>query len=79
MQDDDKWRKAGRAFRMEGIAFAIPTVLVVFPVVGALLGKLAGQWLGQPWLLALGLFLGLFAGIRECIRLVKLLNRSQKR
>lgn len=79
MDDDDKWRKRGEAFRVEGIAFAIPTVLVVFPVAGALVGKYAGQWLGAPWLLAVGLFLGLLAGIRECIRLVKLLNRSRQR
>lgn len=79
MDEDDKWRKRGEAFRVDGIAFAIPTVLVAFPVAGALAGKYLGQWLELPWLLALGLLLGLVAGIRECIRLVKLLDRSRKR
>lgn len=78
MDEDNKWRKRGEAFRMEGIAFAIPMVLVVFPVVGALLGRYLGQLWDMPWLLFVGLTLGLVAGIRECIRLVKVMNRSRR-
>lgn len=79
MDENNKWRKRGEAFRFEGIAFAIPTVLVVFPVVGALLGRYLGRLWDMEWLLFVGLLLGLIAGIRECIRLVRLLNRSQQR
>lgn len=80
MPDDDehRLRKAGKAFRVEGLAFAIPMVLLGFPLGGALLGKLAADYFEQPWLIAVGVLLGLVLGIRECIRLVKQLNRAQK-
>lgn len=76
MAGNDKWRNRGKAFRTEGIAFAIPMVLVTFPVVGGIVGKyLAGRF-EQPWLLLVCVLIGLAAGIRECIRLVRLLNRA---
>ncbi|MCC5877346.1 MAG: AtpZ/AtpI family protein [Candidatus Sumerlaeia bacterium] len=79
MDKDNKWRKRGEAFRMEGIAFAIPMVLVVFPVVGVLLGRFLGRLWDLPWLMFVGLVLGLVAGVRECIRLVRVMNRSQRK
>ncbi|CAN5218297.1 hypothetical protein BH09SUM1_BH09SUM1_08710 [soil metagenome] len=79
MQDDEpRMKKAGKEFRTEGIALAIPMVLVSFPVVGAFLGKWLGAYFGRPWFLLVGLGIGMAMGIRECIRLIKLLNRIQK-
>jgi len=75
-EEESKARKAGRAFRAEGIAIAIPMVMVTFPVGGALLGRWAGEHWGMPWLMGAGLILGLFMGIREAIRLVKQLTKS---
>ncbi|HMX62792.1 MAG TPA: AtpZ/AtpI family protein [Candidatus Sumerlaeota bacterium] len=77
MAEESKLRKGGRAFRTEGIAFAIPTVMVVFPVGGAFLGNWAGRHFGHPWLLYVGLVLGLVAGVRETVRLVKELKAIQ--
>ncbi len=77
MAEEGKWGKRGKAFRAEGIAFAIPTVLVAFPVAGAFLGKWAGSYFELPWLLYAGLGLGVVAGIREVIRLVRELTRVQ--
>lgn len=77
MAKESKWRKGGKAFRAEGIAFAIPTIIVVFPLVGALLGYWAGQYFGHSWLLFVGLVLGLVAGFREVVRLIKELKAVQ--
>ncbi len=79
MPSDDKWRKRGRAFRTEGIAFAIPMVLVTFPVAAGFIGKYFADRFEKPWILAVAILLGLVVGIRECIRLVRLLNRETDR
>ena len=73
-----KWRERGKAFRAEGIAFAIPMVMLVYPIGAALLGKYAAKYTGLPWLFPVILVAGLIVGVRECIRLIKLLNRLQK-
>jgi len=71
-------RKFGESLRSESLAFAIPMVMVSFPVSGALLGKFAGQWLGIPWLTVAGLLLGLAMAIREVARLLHKINQSGK-
>ena len=76
LSGDNKWRKRGKAFRREGIAFAIPMVLVTFPVAAGVLGKILADWLEKPWIVAVAVLVGLAAGLRECVRLVKLLNRE---
>lgn len=77
MDKESRARKAGKYVRTEGIALAIPMVLVAYPLGAAFLGKLLADWLGHQWIIVVAIILGLTAGIRECVRLVRLLNRSQ--
>ena len=77
MDEKNPWHNRGRKLRADSLAFAIPTVLFSFPVIGALLGKWAGEYLELPWLLLVGLAGGLLGGIREAIRILRLLNKIQ--
>jgi F0F1-type ATP synthase assembly protein I len=62
---------------------AIPSLLVVAPLVGFFLGKYADQWLKTtPWLTFVGLVLGFVAAGREIyfiIRRVQAEEESDKR
>jgi F0F1-type ATP synthase assembly protein I len=80
MKPEEKsgWRKLGESFRSESIAFAIPMVLVSFPVSGALIGRFLGQWLETPSLTVIGLILGLVMAIREVSRLIRKLNQASR-
>ena len=78
MADKSRWRKAGEDVRSGGKALAIPTILLTFPVVGALGGKYAGDYFEKPWLLPAGLILGLVLAFWECVRVLRELNKVQK-
>lgn len=78
MAEESKWRQRGKALRAEGLAFAIPTVLVAFPLIGALLGRWIGQRYGVTWPMYVGLIGGAVCGVRECIRLVKEISKATK-
>ena len=59
-----------------GLLLAIPTLLIVSPLLGAFLGHLLDQHLGHThWFAGLGLLLGFGAAGRETYRIVK---RSQQ-
>ena len=52
--------------RSAGLLLAIPTILIVSPLVGFFVGMAADRWLGTGKVLALiGVFLGFAAGGRE--------------
>jgi F0F1-type ATP synthase assembly protein I len=57
---------AGSALRSAGLLLAIPTLLIVSPMVGFFLGGwLDRRFATSPWLGILGLVLGFAAGGRE--------------
>ena len=61
-------RKNGQysGFRTAGLLLAIPTLLIVSPLVGFFLGSLVDRWLkSSPWFGILGLMLGFAAAGRE--------------
>ncbi len=67
-------RSAG--LRSAGLLLAVPTLLIVSPLLGAFLGNLLDRRLGTShWLAGLGLVLGFVAAGRETWRIVK---RSQE-
>jgi len=52
--------------RKGGLLLAIPTLLIVSPMVGFFVGSLLDRWLkSSPWLSILGLILGFGAAGRE--------------
>jgi F0F1-type ATP synthase assembly protein I len=52
--------------RSAGLLLAIPTILIVSPLVGFFVGMYADRWLGTgKWLAVIGTFLGFAAGGRE--------------
>ena len=54
------------ALRKGGLLLAIPTLLIVSPMVGFFVGSLLDRWLkSTPWLSILGLILGFGAAGRE--------------
>lgn len=64
----DPPRKNGEpsALRAAGLLLAIPTLLIVAPIVGFFVGSLADRWLRlAPWCSIVGLFLGFAAAGRE--------------
>lgn len=58
--------------RSAGLLLAIPTLLIVSPLVGFFLGSLLDRRLGiAPWLTIVGLVLGFAAGARETSRIYR--------
>jgi F0F1-type ATP synthase assembly protein I len=54
------------ALRTAGLLLAIPTLIIVSPLVGFFLGNLLDRWLKtSPWFGIAGLVLGFAAGGRE--------------
>jgi len=65
--------------RTAGILLAIPTLLIVSPLVGFFIGS----WLDQrfhisPWLTLIGLVLGFVAGARETLRIYRLYQAEEE-
>ncbi len=66
MSDARDTRERNSALRTGGLLLAIPTLLIVSPMVGFFLGSLVDRWLKTlPWFSILGLVLGFGAGGRE--------------
>ena len=60
------------SLRTAGLLLAIPTLLIVSPLVGFFMGNLADRWLkSSPWFGILGLILGFGAGGRETYRIYR--------
>ncbi len=54
------------ALRSAGLLLAIPTLLIVSPLVGFFVGTWVDRWLGsKPWFTIIGLILGFVAAGRE--------------
>jgi F0F1-type ATP synthase assembly protein I len=60
------------ALRVGGLLLAIPTLLIVSPLVGFFGGAALDRWLGtRPWLSLVGLVLGFVAAGRETQRIYR--------
>jgi len=66
MSDPRNTPERHSALRTGGLLLAIPTLLIVSPMVGFFLGSAVDRWLKTiPWFSILGLVLGFGAGGRE--------------
>ena len=66
MSDPRDTQERYSALRTGGLLLAIPTLLIVSPMVGFFLGSLVDRWLKTlPWFGILGLILGFGAAGRE--------------
>ena len=70
---DSRGPKPDRSgLRSAGMLLAIPSLLVVAPLVGFFLGKYADQWLKTtPWLMIVGLALGFASAGREIYMIIR--------
>jgi ATP synthase protein I len=63
-----------------GLLLAIPTLLIVSPIVGWFVGHLADRWLrSDPWGGIIGLLLGFAAGGRETYRIYRRYQAEEER
>ena len=68
------------ALRTAGLLLAIPTLLIVSPMVGWSVGNLLDRWLGwNPWGGIVGLILGFAAGGRETHRIYRRYMAEEER
>ena len=65
MPDPQDSKDPYSALRKGGMLLAIPTLLIVSPLVGFFVGRLLDRWLKTSWLSILGLILGFGAAGRE--------------
>jgi F0F1-type ATP synthase assembly protein I len=68
------------ALRSAGLLMFIPTLLVVAPLVGFFLGRLAERWLhvASPWGVFVGLVLGFFAAGREIWAIIRRVQTDEE-
>ncbi len=70
------------ALRSASLLLAVPTILIVAPLVGMFLGRFADEKLGTaPWLVIVGILLGFFAAARQIadiVRRVRIDSQKQK-
>ena len=68
------------ALKTAGLLLAIPTLLIVSPIVGWFVGSLADRWLKwNPWGGIVGLMLGFAAGGRETYRIYRRYQAEEER
>uniref|UniRef100_A0A832I180 AtpZ/AtpI family protein n=1 Tax=Eiseniibacteriota bacterium TaxID=2212470 RepID=A0A832I180_UNCEI len=66
MPDPREEKPRDSSLRSAGLLLAIPTLLIVSPLVGFFLGSVVDRWLKcSPWGVLLGLVLGFVAAGRE--------------
>ena len=78
----DPQRKNGEpsALRTAGLLLAIPTLLIVSPIVGYFVGNLLDRWLkSSPWGGIVGLILGFAAGGRETYLIYRRYQAEEER
>jgi len=64
--------------RSAGLLLAIPTLLIVSPLVGFFAGRFVDDWLGtRPWLSFVGVFLGFAAAGRETYLIVRRVQEEE--
>jgi F0F1-type ATP synthase assembly protein I len=65
--------------RSASLLLAIPTLLIVSPLVGFFVGRAADRWLQTtPWLSLVGVFLGFAAAGRETWMIVRRAQSEEK-
>jgi len=68
------------ALKTAGLLLAIPTLLIVSPIVGYFVGSLADRWFKwAPWGGIVGLLLGFAAGGRETYRIYRRYQEEEER
>lgn len=68
------------ALRSAGLLLAIPTILIVSPLLGAFLGNLLDRRFGTShWWAGIGLILGFAAAGRETYRLVQRAQQEEEK
>lgn len=77
--DENKWRRRGKAVRTEGIALMLPMVMVIYPVGAGLAGRYLAERYGMPWITIVAVAVGIAGGVWECRRLLKQLNDAGKK
>jgi F0F1-type ATP synthase assembly protein I len=72
VSDPGRDRSKGSSLRSAGMLLAIPTLLIVAPLVGGWIGSwLDRRFKSSPWLLILGLILGFVAAGRETFQIYR--------
>jgi F0F1-type ATP synthase assembly protein I len=80
MAPPQKNRPSDSALRSAAMLLAIPTLLIVSPLVGFFLGDLGDKrFHTSPWLAIAGLILGFVAGAREVWLIYRRYQESQER
>jgi F0F1-type ATP synthase assembly protein I len=68
-----------KALRSAGLLLAIPTLLIVSPLVGFFIGMAADRWLKtKPWFSVIGMVLGFAAAGRETWRIVRRVQEEEE-
>ena len=68
------------ALKSAGLLLAIPTLLIVSPIVGYFVGSLADRWLKwDPWGGIVGLVLGFAAAGRETYKIYRRYQAEEER
>ena len=79
-QQDQDPEERYRTARTVGLGVMVPGMLFGCVVVGCGLGYLFDKWLGtSPWGLLVGLILGSVAGVREMLKLLKKIQKDERR
>jgi F0F1-type ATP synthase assembly protein I len=67
------------SLRSAGLLLAIPTLLIVSPLVGFFIGMATDRWLKtKPWLSVVGMVLGFAAAGRETWRIVRRVQEEEE-
>ncbi len=80
MPDPKRENDSYRSLRSAGILLAIPTLLIVAPLVGFFLGSwLDRRFHSAPWIAAVGLILGFVAAGRETYLIYRRYTAEEER